>query len=186
MAKDSLKQTNKKKQIKPKTKSKVGRKTKYDTHVLPNFKLIAAWLRDGAIDEVIYKRLQISKDSFYEYKKRYPEFTDLLKTNKEIVDVDVENALLKRALGYSYIEVKTEEENGKTVKTTTTTKFVVPDTTAQIFWLINRSAGKWQNTQYKEIKIDPESNEMLKSITNQLSKRQTEIATDNDIDSLED
>ncbi len=46
----------------------------------------------------------------------------------------VEKALLKRALGYEYDEVIYEGgQETKRVK-----KHVVPDTTAQIFWLKNR------------------------------------------------
>lgn len=61
----------------------------------------------------------------------------------------VENALLKRALGYSYEEVTTEIEEmadgsqKKHVKRTT--KMVPPDTTAQIFWLKNRRPDKWRD-----------------------------------------
>ena len=183
------KQITTKKPVKKKTKAvkpkqKIGRKTKYDTHVLPKFRLIEAWCRDGAIDEAIYKKLQISKDSFYEYKKKYPEFSDLLKTSKEDTDVQVENSLLKRALGYMAEDIKEEYQDGILVSKTVTKKHISPDTTAQIFWLINRSAGKWQNTQRKEIQVAPETNKMLKSITNQIEK-ETIQSTNDDIDDLE-
>ena len=46
----------------------------------------------------------------------------------------MENALLKRALGYEYDEIT--YENGEEVKRVT--KQVAPDITAQIFWLKNR------------------------------------------------
>ena len=64
-----------------------------------------------------------------------------LKRGKEVVDIEVENALFKRALGYTYTEEKVEvsKENGrKAVKTVQIVKHVMPDTTAQIFWLKNR------------------------------------------------
>ena len=62
-----------------------------------------------------------------------------------ISSISVENALLKRALGYDYEEVKTETENGVVTKVTTITKQVVPDVTAQIFWLKNRRPDKWRD-----------------------------------------
>jgi len=57
----------------------------------------------------------------------------------------VENALLKRALGYEYEEVKEKFEDGVITERTVTKKEVVPDTTAQIFWLKNRKPDKWRD-----------------------------------------
>lgn len=59
--------------------------------------------------------------------------------------IQVENALLKRALGYEYMEERVEisEKDGR--KVIQTTKTVPPDTTAQIFWLKNRRPDKWRD-----------------------------------------
>ena len=60
----------------------------------------------------------------------------------------MENALLKRALGYEAEETTTEirEENGKKTKyIKKTMRHVLPDTTAQIFWLKNRRPDKWRD-----------------------------------------
>lgn len=70
--------------------------------------LVEAWARDGLIDEEIAKRLGISRDTFYKYKKEYAVFSEALKKGKEVVDYAVESALLKRALGYEYVEVTKE------------------------------------------------------------------------------
>ena len=60
--------------------------------------LVEGWARDGLTDKQIANNLNISEDTFYEYKKRYSEFSESLKKGKEIVDYEVENALLKTAL----------------------------------------------------------------------------------------
>ena len=62
--------------------------------------------------------MNIGLTTFYEWKKRYPEFRESLKENKDVVDRKVENALLKNAL------------NG--------------NVTAQIFWLKNRKPNEWR------------------------------------------
>ena len=64
-----------------------------------------------------------------------------------MVDRQVENALLKRALGYEYTEVTKEyvPDVGKMTVTKEVTKQVIPDTTAQIFWLKNRKPGDWRD-----------------------------------------
>ena len=48
----------------------------------------------------------ISRSTLNEWKKLYPDISDTLKRGKEVVDLQVENALLKRALGYRYTEDK--------------------------------------------------------------------------------
>ena len=42
-------------------------KDKYLTHVQPKLFLIECWCRDGLIDEEIWNKLGISKQSFYTY-----------------------------------------------------------------------------------------------------------------------
>lgn len=121
-------------------------KSKYFTHVEPKLTLIEGWARDGLTDEQIAKNLGVNIATFYRYKKDYCEFCESLKRGKEIVDYEVENALLKRALGYEYDEVT--YENGKETKRVT--KQIAPDTTAQIFWLKNRKPDKWRDKQVVE------------------------------------
>lgn len=118
--------------------------------------LIEGWARDGLTDEQIANNLNIATSTFYEYKKEYPEFSEVLKKGKEVVDYEVENALLKRALGYEYeektYELKYNEQLEKNVEVLTkrVTKQIAPDTTAQIFWLKNRQSGKWRDKQQVE------------------------------------
>ena len=110
---------------------------------------IEGWARDGLTDEQISQNIGINPATLYDWKKRYHEISKALKKGKEVVDRQVENALLKRALGYKYEEIKTEKtEEGK--KVTVTIKEVVPDTTAQIFWLKNRKPEQWRDTQQIE------------------------------------
>lgn len=122
-------------------------KGKYEYWLTPEGLLkLEAWARDGLIDEQIAKNMGITPSTLYEWKKNYSEISDSLKKGKEVVDIQVENALLKRALGYSYKEIKEEKTvDGKRV--TVTTKEVVPDTTAQIFWLKNRRPERWRDKQ---------------------------------------
>lgn len=118
--------------------------------------LVECWARDGLTDEQISNNLGISTTTFYEYKKNYPEFSESLKRGKEIVDYEVENALLKRALGYEFeektYETRWDENQGRfrEVLTKKVRKEVVPDTTAQIYWLNNRKPKQWRNKRNEE------------------------------------
>ena len=102
---------------------------------------IQGWARDGLIDEQIAHNMGITTKTLYEWKNKYGEISEALKKGKEVVDRQVENALLKRALGYTYDE--TTYEDG--VETKRVTKEVAPDTTAQIFWLKNRKPAEWRD-----------------------------------------
>ena len=107
--------------------------------------LVGGWARDGLTDEELAKRIGINVSTLYDWKNKFPEFSEALKINKEIADYEVENALRKRALGYSYEDVAEKYEGGYCVERKRTVKHVPADTTAQIFWLKNRQPDKWRS-----------------------------------------
>lgn len=115
---------------------------------------IEGWARDGLTDEQISANMGIDVATLYRWKKKYCEICKALKNGKEIVDRQVENALLRRALGYKCREVKEEYEFGELAKKTVTTKEVVPDTTAQIFWLKNRKPDEWRDKKNVDVSGD--------------------------------
>ncbi len=122
-------------------------KSKYEVNVKDKLMLVEEWARNGLTDEQISKNLGIAYSTFREYKKKYSALSAALKKGKEVIDFEVENALLKRALGYSYKEVTKELikdplTNKAELKVT---KEVTPDTTAQIFWLKNRKPQEWRD-----------------------------------------
>jgi transcriptional regulator with XRE-family HTH domain len=112
---------------------------------------LEVWARNGLTDEQIAANIGISRSTLNEWKNRFSDISDTLKRGKEIVDIQVENALLKRALGYTYKETTREAqfnpqtEQYEMVVTKEVTKEVVPDTTAQIFWLKNRKPEEWRD-----------------------------------------
>jgi len=82
-------------------------KGKYEYWISPEGLLqLEAWARDGLTDEQIAQNMSIVPSTLYEWKKRYPEISESLKRGKAVIDIQVENALLKRALGYSFNEDK--------------------------------------------------------------------------------
>lgn len=110
-----------------------------------NLILLEAWARDGLTDSQLAHNMGINVATLYEWKKKYSDIDEALKRGKEVVDIQVENALLKRALGYEYDEISEEFEMGVLSKRKITKKQVVPDTTAQIFWLKNRRPEQWRD-----------------------------------------
>jgi hypothetical protein len=127
--------------------------------------LLEGWARDGLTDEQIASNMGINVATLYRWKKKECKICEALKKGKEVVDIQVENALLKRALGYDYQEQKVElsEKDGK--KVVQTMKHVPPDTTAQIFWLKNRRPEKWRDKPIVDNQADLErENNLLEQI----------------------
>lgn len=123
--------------------------------------LLECWARDGLSDEQLAHNMKINVSTLYDYLKKYPKISEAIKKGKEVVDYEVENALLKRATGYEYEEVQQfmEEKNGTTTKKIIKTKKHVPaDTGAAIFWLKNRKSDKWRDRQENTIVNKQECN----------------------------
>lgn len=121
-------------------------KGKYQQWMEPDgLVLLEGWARDGLTDEKIAQKMGISTSTLYDWKTKHPEISEALKKGKEIVDIQVENALLKRALGYEYTETKVETSEKEGRKVICTKKQVIPDTAAAFIWLKNRRPDKWRD-----------------------------------------
>lgn len=130
-------------------------KGKYQEWLTPDgVTRLEAWARDGLTDEQLAAKIGITATTLYDWKNKYPVISEALKRGKEVVDVEVENALLKRAMGYEYTETRTETADDGTVKTIVMQKTMPPDTTAQIFWLKNRRPAAWRDKQQVEHSTD--------------------------------
>lgn len=116
--------------------------------------LIEGWARDGLTYEQIAKqKLKISTSTLCVWQHKYPEFNEALRRCGEIVDREVENSLIKRALGYNYKETKTTTENVggiDVVKTEVFEKHMPGDVTACAIWLNNRKPQQFRRNHNVE------------------------------------
>lgn len=162
-------------------KSRGGRRGKYLDWVTEEGLLkIQGWARDGLVDKQIAQNIGISEQTLNVWKKKYPAISESLKKGKEVVDRAVENALLKRALGYKYDEVtqeiveKRNQETGEyeptLVPVKVVTKEVQPDTTAQIFWLKNRRPDLWRDKKDINTKLTHKNNPFQELSVDELKK----------------
>ena len=102
--------------------------------------LLEGWARNGLTDEQIANNIGISRSTLFEWRKNNQDISNALKKGKEVVDIEVENALLKSAL----------EGN----------------VTAQIFWLKNRKKEQWR----EKVEIEKGGEIQKISIVNDLPK----------------
>ena len=86
--------------------------------------LLEGWARDGLIDEQIAKNMGVAYSTLRDWKEKYSALSAAIKKGKDVVDYQVENALLQSAL--------------------------YGNTTAQIFWLKNRRPDKWRDKPQEE------------------------------------
>ena len=136
---------------------------------------IEGWARDGLTDEQISEKMGINRRTLTDWKSKYDPISLTLKRGKEVVDRQVENALLKRALGYEYEEVKEKFEGGEMTERTVVKKEVIPDTTAQIFWLKNRKPDKWRDKpDYEDTSAIDKLDSILKEMRDNAVKQQAE------------
>ena len=131
--------------------------------------LLTSWAREGLVDSEIAKRCGVAYSTLRLWRDKHSAISAALKETKEIIDRMVENALLKRAMGYSYEETTRiyrpdEDGNQKLIDTKVIIKEVAPDTTAQIFWLKNRQRDGWKN-DHDKAQIDREKLELEKLMT---------------------
>lgn len=112
---------------------------------------LSTWARLGLTDEDIAKNIGINVSTLYTWKNKYSKIAKSLTHAKAIADAIVENSLYKRANGFNYEETTKERRINKDTKeyemviTKVITKMVVPDTTAQIYWLKNRKSDMWRD-----------------------------------------
>ncbi len=121
-----------------------------------NLTRIESWARDGLRNEDIAGKMGISASTFYEYVKKYSEISDAIKRGKAPVDFEVENAMLKSALGHKETVRKpirlrtTRRKDGMEITEEHVEYFdeevyIPPQVSAQIFWLKNRKPDIWRD-----------------------------------------
>lgn len=143
----------------------MAKKSKYETHVLPNLGKIEAWAKKGATAKEIAANLKIAYSTFRKYlddgengDERYSALSALYAQACEVPDKEVEASLYKLANGYTAQIAKTfkvkvveyDESTGKKIreyeelKTGYDEVHVPANVTAQMFWLANRVPNRWK------------------------------------------
>ncbi|HDW3057415.1 TPA: hypothetical protein RMI67_005227 [Bacillus cereus] len=144
---------------------------------------IEGWARDGLIDEQIAHNMGVTRVTLHNWRKKHPIMDQAVRRGKEVVDREVENALFKRATGYTYEEVTVErqqnEDDCESVETKRVKRQVPPDSTAIIFWLKNRKPQAWRDRR----EID-HSGEMKQTVVERKDLRKLSVEELKQIESI--
>lgn len=139
---------------------------------------LEGWARDGLAMADIAHNIGISRQRLYKWMEQYPDIKKAIKKGQKPVDIKVENALLKRALGYEYEETITEittvgDKQQKHVRKFK--KHMPPDVGAICFWLKNRRKDNWKDRPLPEgSKEDDALNKLLERLNDE-SKNDMEL-----------
>lgn len=116
----------------------MSRASHKEWHSKEKLEKLEGWARDGLTDEQIAKKIGCHISTLYDWKDKYSDISEALKKGKEIVDVEVENALLKKAMGtttkttqYRMVKVDDDVLKAKRIKYMNAYKLDHPDKTKQ-------------------------------------------------------
>jgi transposase-like protein len=134
----------------------------------------------------ICTQVGINQDTYFDWVKRKPEFSEAIKKAKDsfndLLIVEAKKSLMKKIRGYTIQEKKTvtgdsgkkDEVTGKPIvkvkEHTVIEKHIQPDTAAIIFTLVNRDPDNWRNKMDNTITGDI----TLKSELDKLSDEELE------------
>lgn len=147
--------------------AKAGRKSKYETHILPNLDKIKQ-LASTCTESDIAKQLGVSLSSFMSWKNKYPELQNAIRDGQQSLITELKSTLFKRAFGFDY-EERIETVTDKGAITTTYHKYSQPNIDAIKFILKNRDKGHWSDDPLKQDIREQELNLKVKALENQMN-----------------
>lgn len=110
--------------------------------------LVRQWRREGiAVDEIAQKYIGIGTSTMLRWRQASDQFNNALRVSQDENNAQVEESLLRRALGYDYDEDTWELVEGEMRKVKTIRKHVSPDVKACLSWLFSRRPDRWRATQ---------------------------------------
>lgn len=134
--------------------------------------LIEGWAKRGLSKADIAHNIGITAGTLSEWQNTYPEIKEAIKSGKQVIDIMVENALVKSALGFEYEEVTQEltavpkrDEEGNIIPglfedlpqlgvTKKVKKVQPPNATSMIFYLKNKLPEHFRDRREMELSGD--------------------------------
>ena len=121
--------------------------------------------KDSFTDKEICQQVGIAESTFYDWKEKKSEFSELLKKAElkflKFIAIEARKSLVKKVQGYTVQEKRTvyasELKDGQSKprikEQTITDKHYQPDTVAIIFALCNQDSENFKNKQSTEVSV---------------------------------
>jgi hypothetical protein len=149
--------------------------TKYETHVLPRFKDILQWLKDGMTEYSIADKLGIARSTLTGYKSKYATFQSLYARAQDERNCLVMNSMYRKALGEKASLNKQKVTKDGDVIDIIEEVYIPPDVNAADLYLRNN------DDKYKSAKSDVgnmtliQNNFQLPQVTQQIKLLEEEL-----------
>ena len=122
----------------------------YEEKIVPRFSMIGYWVRKGCSVGEIAERLGISERTLKGQMKKSKRLRELIEDNMiEAVNARIEEAIIKKATGFTYTETKMVEKQSGT-ETSTTEKYQAPDMSAITYWNKYMCPERWEEQKQTE------------------------------------
>lgn len=108
----------------------------------------------GATNEKLADFFGVTVSTIGLWIARHSEFSDAVKSGREVADAKVASSLFHRATGYEHPAVKIFLPQGapKPVYAPYTERYP-PETVAAIFWLKNRRPDLWRDVNHQQVSL---------------------------------
>ncbi len=117
-------------------------------------------MRRGATDKEIIRELGINQSTFIDYKRKHPEFSQLIQCNRKNVVEGLKTTMIKLAMGFQYLEEKEITYPDGSIRYEKTRKTALPNYSA--LELLMRHWDKDEDGSYKWTN-DPAALELKKA-----------------------
>jgi hypothetical protein len=114
-------------------------------HLVYNLRLL------GATAEMIADTLSVEVNTLYTWRSVHVSFDEAWRAGGELADGEVARAMFHRAKGYSHRAEKIQFDREGNALRAEYIEHYPPDTSAGIFWLVNRRPMNWKQKQTTEL-----------------------------------
>lgn len=147
--------------------NKRGRKSVYESAILPHIDEIRQAVSTGATIPEIASALGIAESTLNKYKAEKKELADAFARGREKVVIDIKAALLKKAIGFQYEEEKRvgrKDKNGENIILVEKySRYCPPSETAAAMLLRNYDKD-WRDTDSNSVEMRHQEHELRKAI----------------------
>ena len=105
--------------------------------------LLSCWAREGLAISEIAEKMGISCRTLSKWIGKFPKLREKIYSSRQVIDAKVEEAILKKALGFETTEIRQVTKANGDEEITAVTKLVPPDISACSMWLSNSCPEKW-------------------------------------------
>ena len=153
--------------------------------------MVKSFARDGLTDdEIARNKLHISIPTFYDWIKRFPEFSKAIKSGRAPVNVKIEDTFFEEKLKGNFVDEEVTETTihkdangnvtGSSIHKRVSKRYIPADTTAMIFYLKCRMRDKYNDklTVSGDIKLESEVPKLYEALKNPAVDCLEEIANE--------